>query len=181
MLSILPFVSNERSLEEAIRTLDEGLHQVKSASGTKALEILPDTKAVISITREDFVSRTYKEEEAPTIKQNTDGQIYELTFADGTKTFVVRQKTTGGNPFANPTLYGEMLPNGGLDMRKWITFTYEWDGQTTIKVTEPNGTVTEVAGEYGVPDILLPTLRSTLGHTNGQQTFENPINKNPPP
>lgn len=163
----------ERSAQEVVKPLEQGLQEVRGALGERAAQLLPEIKPVTEIRREDYTSRTYAVEEGPTIKQSVDGNIYEVAFGDGSKTFVLRHKTTGGNPFADPAFWGELLPEGGLDSRKWETFTYEWDGQTAIKATAPDGKVTEVKGQYGTPDAMLPTLRQSLGHPRGTQSFTN--------
>ena len=165
-------MKNERA-EETVGVLEEGLEEVRKIAGAKASTLLPEARPVRSIKRADYISRTYRTEEGPTIKQTVDGHLYEVSFHDGTKTFVLHHRTTGGNPFTDPALFGELLPHGGLDLRSWETFTYEWDGQATIKATEPNGRTTEVLGQTGVPEAMLPTLRPRLGHFKGEKTFGN--------
>lgn len=140
-----------------------GIVELKGILKEKADQLFPETKPVSTVQREDYNSRVYQFEEGAT-HSIVDGQIYDVGFGDGSKTYVVRYKTSGGNPFASPFIFGEALPGGGLDGRAWETFIYEWDGQETIKATPPDGKVVEVKGDFGKPEALLPTLHFALGH-----------------
>lgn len=156
---------------ETRKSLDEGLVEVRRAVGKKAGQLFPETKPAVSMIREDFTSRSFRGEEGPTVKQAVDGHIYKVSFGDGSGIYVLRHKTTRGNPFSSPAFFGMFLPDGGLDMREWETFVYEWDGRETIKATTPDGKITEIKGQQGNPEAMLPTLRNSLGHPRGAETF----------
>lgn len=124
---------------------------------------IPENKSPMQIVREDYCSM-YADMEGGTFgpAASPDGHLYTVEFTDGSKTFILRNKTN--NPFRselkNP--YNWMLMVGGGDLRPWETFVYEWNGKETIKVTDPTGKVTKVVGRQGTPTALLPTLRDAL-------------------
>ena len=175
--------NGEASTAEQIaitKPLEQGISEVREALGEKTAQILPETKPITGVTREDFTSRSFSQEEGPT-KQAVDGTIHKVVFGDGSETYVLRHKTTGGNPFSNPAVFGAFLPEGGIDARTWETFIYEWDGNETIKATAPDGKVTEVKGQqWGTPDAMLPTLRQSLGHPRDTETFVSALSQSNP-
>ncbi len=156
-----------------VAPLELGVREVREVLGERVARFLSDEVTVASINREDFTSRVYDVEDGP-IRHYVDGHLFEVDFPEGEITYILHHKTSGGNPWADITA-GGLFPGGtGLDMRVWQTYVYEWDGKTTIKATEPNGRVTEIKGEDGVPDAMLPTLRQSLGHAVGTKRFVNP-------
>lgn len=120
---------------------------------------LPKNKSPMQIVREDYCSLNADMEGIGT----PDGHLYSVEFTDGSKTFILCKKTS--RPFAqggqvNP--FADWKMGGGGDFREWETFVYEWNGKETIKVTDPTGKVTKVAGRQGTLSAMLPTLRDTL-------------------
>ncbi len=174
----MPEIGSPITSEQTVapKPLEQGVQEVRQALGGKAEQLLPEGKQVVGITREDFNKGFAGTELAQSPEgSGPDGHLYGISFGDGSETYVLQHKTTGGNPFAN------LSPLGGADLRHWETYTYEWDGQETIKTTEPSGKVTEVKGQqWGKPEAMLPTLRESLGHARGTETFARTPQPNSP-
>lgn len=150
------------------RTIDQGLEEVRNILGERADVILPADKETTELTKEEFQSNTYRNRGYSEDKGRSDGSFYTATHQDGSQTFILHAKDNS-NPFA-----ASLGGLGGIDMRQWQTYSYQYDGNDTITATEPNGRVSKYSGEYGKPEAMLPTVKGALGRSVGVENFVKP-------
>lgn len=146
------------------KDITKGLEAVRKALDTQR-EHLPNEEDVVEVSEERYRSQAYLNrgfQYLPDRYGTHDGYLYTVTCKDGSQLFVSRNRDSS-NPFDAMA--------GGVDMRPWLVFIYQYDGRETITATDPKGKVSEYKGESGKPEAMLPTLRTALGQVIATQKF----------
>ncbi|HUW24477.1 MAG TPA: hypothetical protein VMW04_02505 [Patescibacteria group bacterium] len=153
-----------------IRTLQEGVEDVRTLLGGMTDTILPQGREVIQLQRENYQSRTFQRaafDAMPERYGRFDRSLIIITFDNRAQTFIVTGRTSSGNPFE--VMHATME---GLDLRGTHTVIYEYDGNETIVERNPTGEINTCQGEYGKPEALLPLIRKRLGILVGEEFIQ---------
>lgn len=139
----------------------DSLKELQSALGNRFEEFFPEGIEGI-IEKETFQSKTFIRAGYHTMPDHYgpgDGFLYTIPHQDGTVTVVMTGKVSSKNPFEVGHAAGK-----GIELRKDYTVVYQYDGDETITETIlTSGDVNTYQGEYGKPDVLLSSLRPSLG------------------
>lgn len=141
----------------------EFIEEVRSALGSKAQKIFPNSREVAELTRETFQSKTFQKAGYHLFDDERYGKgdrfLYIVTFIDGTQLIVTAGKVSSGNPYE---VMHASIPH--VDMREMRVAIYLYDGYSTITETLPDSDeINEYTGAYGNPKILLESARRSLG------------------